>query len=91
MNAKRPNKCSTDWPRFPDVSLAGEPEGNESVLVQPSLIVTGGNRQAKRRAIEANHDLLFWRQVLDSERLRLRLLPGLLLSDEGLLWALAAR
>ena len=57
MNAKRPNKCSTDWPRFPDVSLAGEPEGNESVLVQPSLIVTGGNRQAKRQAIEANEYL----------------------------------
>jgi hypothetical protein len=53
---------------------------HESLLVQPSVIVTGGNRQAKRRAIEANHDLSFWRQALETERLRLRLLQGLLLS-----------
>ena len=65
--------------------------GYERVLVQPSLIVTGGNRQAKRRAIEANHDLAFWHQALEAERLRLRLLPGLLLSYEGLLGALTAR
>jgi hypothetical protein len=65
--------------------------GYERVLVQPSLIVTGGNRQAKRRAIEANHDLSFWHQALAAERLRVRLLPGLLLSYEGLLGALTAR
>jgi hypothetical protein len=52
----------------------------ESGLVHSSVIVTGGNRQATRRAIEANHDLSFWRQAYETERLRLRLLPGLLLS-----------
>jgi hypothetical protein len=65
--------------------------GYERVLVQPSLIVTGGNRQAKRRAIEANHDLSFWRQALEAERLRLRLLAGLAAVKEGLLGALTAR
>ena len=52
----------------------------ESGLVHSSVIVTGGNRQAMRRAIEANHDPSFWRQAVETERLRLRLLPGLLLS-----------
>jgi hypothetical protein len=64
---------------------------HECVLVQPSVIVTGGNRQAKRRAIEANHDLSLWHQALETQRSRLRLLPGLLLSYEGLPWALTAR
>jgi hypothetical protein len=64
---------------------------HERVLVQPSVTLTAGNRQAMRRAIEANHDLLFWHQALETERSRLRLLPGLLQSDEGLLWALTAR
>lgn len=52
----------------------------ESGLVHSSVIVTGGNRQAMRRAIEANHDPSSWRQAVETERLRLRLLPGLLLS-----------
>jgi hypothetical protein len=78
-------------PAFLTCPWQESPEGNESVLVQPCLIVTRGDRQAKRRAIEANHDLLFWHQALESERWRLRLLPGLLLPDEGLLWALTAR
>jgi len=43
-----------------------------------------------RRAIEANHDPSLWRQALKAERWLLRLLPGLLLSSEGLLWALTA-
>ena len=57
----------------------------------PCLIVTRGNRQAKRRAIEANHDLLSWHQALESERWCVGLLPGLMLPDEGLLCALTAR
>ena len=62
----------------------------ESGLVHSSVIVTGGNRQAMRRAIEANRDLSFWHQALETERLSLRLLPGPLLSQEGLLWELTA-
>ena len=60
MDAKRPNGCSTGWPSaFLTCPWQESPEGNESVLVQPCLIAYGRNRQAKWRAIEANHDLVF--------------------------------
>ena len=57
--------------------------GYESALAQPFLIVTGGNRQAKRRAIEANEYLSVWRQALETECRCHRLLPGPLPSQEG--------
>ena len=52
--------------------------------------MAGGNCQATRRAIEANEYLLGWLQELETERLRLWLLPGDLPRWDGWLWALAA-
>jgi len=59
-------------------------------LAQPFLIVTGGNRQAQLRAIEANDYLSVWCQALETECLCHRLLPGLLPSWEGLVGVLTA-